>query len=106
MIPIALPEYPYNLTNVTNVVDFASLLQNVNSLTGGAFGWLTVAAVFIMTFVLTNRFQAGDSFLASSFIGFMVAVLLNMVGVVSGIVVLMLMIMLGLGVGFATVLKK
>ncbi len=105
MIPIAI-DYPYNLTNISTVHNIADVFTFTNSLTGNWFGSLIVIAVWIITFIITNRYATGDSFLASSFIGALVAILLNMIGMVSGTVVIMLLIMLAVGVGFGTVLKR
>jgi len=102
---MVLPSYPYNLTKVTDVVDVSTFLSFANNLTSGYFGWLTIVAVFIITFIFSNKYGTGDAFIAASFISFVISIFLNLFGAVDGTAVLMTLLCLGIGVAFANALK-
>lgn len=92
----------YNISNgtgnLTNAQDLAQYMTWVNSATGGWLGNVIVAIVFILALILLNRNQSGEAFIGSSFIAFMTALLLSLIGVVNGWVVVITFMMLAVSI--------
>lgn len=95
---MSLPTYPYDLTNVTSATDPAKMFQVANQLTGGAFGLMTIVAVFILSFIISNRYGSKDAFITSSFLAFLAASFMSYVGIVDMVVVLMMICLMGIAV--------
>lgn len=61
------------LYNASNVTGFVTAMQYANGLTNGAFVWLLVAIVTVVTFILMKDYDTARALAASSFIGFLMS---------------------------------
>lgn len=94
----------YNLTQMANVTNFLEFVQNVN--TGlmndllGVFILISVAAVLIMSFHFSTRDIKG-SILATSFICFVLSLLLRALDLVPNLALLACLIICAIAIAFS-----
>ena len=92
----------YNLTSGTGNLSAINSLYDVfhwvNSASGGWFGYMIIVAVFVLAFIISNRFETIDAFRTASYGAFLVAVLLALVGFVDSLSVVLTLILVGVSV--------
>lgn len=89
-----------NLTNITEVLDTA------NTFSSGTLGigiWILVT--FGSIFLLVGRYSSRESIIASSFISFVSALFLNLLGLLSGDFVIISLVLVVIGFVMALLYK-
>ncbi len=99
---------PYNITtgtgNLTSCSDLVCWIRYINDastisgLNIQVFSTMFVLGSFLLTFIVSSRYRSEDSFLASSFLAFMVSVFLALMNMLNPIVVAMVLFVLGVSV--------
>ena len=105
MFPIAMPNVPYNLANVSNISDIAGYVRYANQLSNGIFGWMTVVSIIVVTYMIMSRSHTSDAFIVSAFAGFMSSLFLSLMGAVAGEMVLITLLMVAIAVGWGVAKK-
>jgi len=97
---------PYNITdglnNISDVNSLFGMFQWLNRASNNWFGYMIIVSVFIISFIISNRFETIDAFRTASYGAFLVSILLSLVGLVDALAVVIPLILVGISV----VLKK
>lgn len=97
MFPLAIPNTPYNLANVSNISDIAGYVRFANQLSDGIFGWMLIVAVVVITYIMMSKRDSKQGFTVATFAGFWMAMFLSLMGIVRGEIVLMMLLMTAVG---------
>ncbi len=105
MFPLAIPSTPYNLANASNISDVSGYIRFANELSGGIFGWMTVASVIVITYMIMSRNHTSDAFIVAAFSGFITSTFMAIMGVVAVELVLLTLLMVAIAVGWGVAKK-
>ena len=91
-------EYPYNYSNGTEVNGTGDWMVWTNMTLGGSFGAGILLIIWLASFGISMMLGVKKALLASSFITFIFAVYLSMLGMVNDIIVFFVVILLIVGI--------
>lgn len=81
-------EWPSNFSNGQSVDGLGSLFQYVNYSLEGSLGFLIILATFIIGFVSAKAFNTSKAFAGTSFVSFLIAILLMRLEMISIFIVI------------------
>jgi hypothetical protein len=97
---------PYNVTegvgNISSITSLFDMFKWLNTASNNWFGYMIIVSVFVISFIISNRFETIDAFRTASYGAFLVSILLSLVGLVDALAVVIPLILVGISV----VLKK
>jgi len=96
---------PYNLTVLQNGQTISDLVSYANVSTGGVLSGLFLAAVFFILMISLRKASFIDSFVASSFICFVLSIFMLIAGFISFYVVLALLLLTAFSLFYLGVTK-
>jgi len=100
---MAIPA-PYNLTLTSNATSYLNFVKLVNdNILGGWYGTLIMIAFFSITFLVFffSTKNGSQSFMASSFVSFLVALLLWAAGLLPPLIIMLSLILVAFSVAFS-----
>lgn len=88
-----MPNFTYNMSNLSTDMNVVSLVQGVNEKTEGLFGLLLLLAIFLIILIATKNYEIRRSFAGASFLTMLIGIMLFTIGMVQLYIVVVLIIM-------------
>ena len=89
-----MPNYPYNLTNLSSSMDILEFTENINSLSGNLLGLAFLIMIFAITFIVMSHRTPKESFAYATWMTFVMAFFLQLLGFISGTIFIVTLILL------------